>query len=108
MTQNHSYNTPEKGATDWHLPLNENFAQLDTDMEIRDADANRGSYEPKVGAKYLATDTGTVYVGDGGQWLVIGSLSSGDEISSDDVSRIDVQSSAPSNPSTGDLWIDTS
>jgi hypothetical protein len=59
---------PEEGASDWHEPLNENFRQYDTDIEIRDEEANRSNYEPVQGAKFLATDTGVVYTGDGDNW----------------------------------------
>lgn len=68
MTENHDYNTPEKGATDWHIPLNENFERIDGDVEIRDEDANRSEYTPKPGAKFLATDTENEYIGDGSEW----------------------------------------
>lgn len=74
MTDNHSYAAPTKGTADWHVPLNENFHKIDRDVEVRDVDANRDRYQPKVGAKFLATDLGTVYVGDGSQWQQIGSL----------------------------------
>lgn len=97
MTQNHNYETPEQGTLDWHVPLNDNFAALDTDIEIRDADANRGDYEPKQNAKYLATDTGDVYLGDGSAWQPLGSLTD-----------VTVGETKPSDPSEGDLWIDTS
>lgn len=66
---NHGYNTPSKGTTDWNVPLNENFKQLETDVEIRDADGNKGQYEPKDGALFRATDTGDVYLGDGSNWV---------------------------------------
>lgn len=68
MTDNHEYNVPEPGSLDWHVPLNDNFRQLDADVEIRDADANRSQYVPKTGAKYFATDTSAVYLGDGTTW----------------------------------------
>ena len=67
-TPNHGYNVPEEGAADWHRPLNENFEQYDTDIEIRDQEADRDDYEPKAGAKFVATDTGVVYLGDGTDW----------------------------------------
>lgn len=67
-TPNHGYKVPEKGDSDWHIPLNENFEQYDTDIEIRDQEANKGEYEPKQGAKFIATDTGVVYLGDGSSW----------------------------------------
>lgn len=68
MTSNHDYNTPAKGVVDWHVPLNENFHKIDTDVEIRDAEENLAQYTPKEGAKFLATDTGVRYLGDGSQW----------------------------------------
>lgn len=97
MTTNHDYNTPTEGTRNWDVPLNENFESLDTDVEIRDADANRSEYDPKAGAKYLATDTGDVYLGDGGSWNRLGSLRS-----------VTVSDSEPGDPSEGDVWIDTS
>ena len=100
MTDNHAYNTPTEGTLNWHVPLNDNFANLDVDVEIRDANENRGDYEPKQGAKFLATDTADVYVGDGSQWVRIGGLT--------DNPRISVQAGEPANPAEGDVWIDTS
>jgi len=69
-TPNHGYNRPDKGAIDWHLDLNENFENIDDDVEIRDTEANKGDYEPKKGAKYFATDTGGVYLGNGSSWVL--------------------------------------
>jgi hypothetical protein len=68
-TPNHGYNVPKEGAQDWHEPLNENFERYDTDIEIRDEAATLDDYEAEAGAKFLATDTGVVYVGDGSDWL---------------------------------------
>ncbi|MEF8902905.1 MAG: hypothetical protein V5A29_03065 [Haloarculaceae archaeon] len=73
MTDNHSYETPSKGEANWHVPLNSNFENLDTDVEIRDLEENRGSYAPKQGAKFLATDTESAFVGDGEDWVRLGS-----------------------------------
>lgn len=68
MTENHDYHTPEKGATDWHVPLNENFEKIDRGVEIRDEEAKLSEYTPKAGTKFLATDTETEYLGDGSEW----------------------------------------
>ncbi len=68
MTDNHRYDTPELGTNDWHVPLNRNFERLDTDVEIRDEEEMRRSYAPKLGAKFLATDTENEFVGDGEEW----------------------------------------
>ena len=66
------YNRPSEGAVDWHIPLNENFERLDRDVEIRDTEAARGEYDPVEGAKFLATDSGATYVGDGDDWTLVG------------------------------------
>jgi hypothetical protein len=68
MTENHTYNAPSEGAADWHIPLNENFTALDSDVEIRDTEENVSDYPPDAGNKYFATDTGKVFVGDGSEW----------------------------------------
>lgn len=68
MTDYHDLNTPAEGATDWHLPLNENFRQIDRRVEIRDVEAALSDYPPKEDAKFLATDTGTIYIGSGSEW----------------------------------------
>lgn len=80
MANNHGYNTPSKGSPNWDIPLNENFNKLDVDVEIRDLDDNKNGYDPKPGAKFLATDTGTIYIGDGSAWTDIGSISHEDTL----------------------------
>lgn len=37
-TPNHNLNRPEKGANDWHVPLNENFGDLDTILKGMSSD----------------------------------------------------------------------
>lgn len=69
---NHRYNTPQEGTLDWHIPLNENFQKLDRDVEIRDTEANLGGYTPAIGAKFLATDSGAIFTGDGSTWNLVG------------------------------------
>lgn len=99
MTTNHGYNTPERGAENWDEPINANFEALDAGVEIRDADANRTEYEPKQGAKFLATDTKAVYLGDGNAWNYLTTLGGIQ-------GRIYVQADEPDG-AEGDLWIDT-
>lgn len=70
-TPNHGYHTPSKGTEDWHVQLNDNFENIDTDVEIRDTESNKGEYEPKQGAKYEATDSGAVYQGNGTSWVLV-------------------------------------
>lgn len=100
MTQNHGYNTPDAGATDWDVPLNENFETLDGDVEVRDLAGARGDYAPRAGTKFLATDTGAVYLGDGSQWNHLGDVRPM-------AGGVAVQATAPSSPGSGDLWVDT-
>lgn len=68
----HRYETPDAGTLDWHVPMNDNFEALDTDVELRDVEANLDSYTPSDGAKFLATDSGAVYTGDGSAWSLVG------------------------------------
>ena len=68
MVNNHQYNTPQKGTRDWHTPLNENFKKLDVDVEVRDTESNLEDYQPKAGAKFFATDSEVIYIGDGTTW----------------------------------------
>ncbi|NUE03542.1 hypothetical protein HUB97_13720 [Halorubraceae archaeon YAN] len=89
------YNIPESGTSDWHIPLNENFENLERDVEIRDTESNLDEYEPKDGAKYLAVDTGKVYLGNGENWNTLGTI---DEVSgSVDSSSINGITSARTN-----------
>jgi hypothetical protein len=68
-TPNHDYNVPDAGTLDWHELLNANFEAFDNDIEIRDTgDPGTNGYTPADGAKYLDTDTGAVYLGDGSSW----------------------------------------
>jgi len=66
------YTTPNEGTLDWHVPLNENFEQLDRDVERRDEEANIDQYDPVAGAKFFATDSGAIYSGDGSAWTLVG------------------------------------
>ncbi len=96
-TDNQDYNVPTEGEADWHIPINENFKDLDTDVLLRDVESNIENYTPKTGAAFLATDTRKMFVGDGSNWNLLGYLSP---------VNISVQTSKPSSPSDGDIWID--
>lgn len=104
---NHRYNTPSEGATDWHVPLNENFRRLNADVEIRDREANRDGYEPAAGAKFLATDTGNRYVGDGSTWtrLPAPRRLAPQRTSVGDRFRLPTRSSDPGDAAVGELWM---
>ena len=82
MTDYHNLNTPEEGAADWHLPLNENFRTIDEKIELRDEAGARSDYPPKAGAKYFATDTGAQWIGDGDEWHRLASTGDSPEFNS--------------------------
>lgn len=100
MAGNHGYQTPEKGEADWHIPLNGNFEQLDSDVEIRDSESNLSSYEPKRGAKFLATDTGTRFYGTGNEWRELPVQ----DHSHEDGLTLPVTTSDPSEATVGNIW----
>jgi hypothetical protein len=92
-TPNHNYNTPSEGTSDWHIPLNQNFEQLDIDVEIRGPEAEKGNHDPKVGAKYEATDSGAVYYGDGNSWILANRTVN--ELRSENISTTQFQEKGP-------------
>lgn len=100
MTENHQYNTPTEGATDWHIPLNTNFEKLDRDVEIRDQESQLDSYQPKEGAKFFAVDTGHTFVGDGSSW----SRTPTSTLSVNDAFRLPVKGDDPDSAQEGQLW----
>jgi len=69
MTDYHGYNTPSEGIIDWHIPLNQNFEQIDADVEIRDIEENLTNYPAKENANLLATDTYRIYFSDVSSWV---------------------------------------
>lgn len=72
VTENHTYAEPEYKTSNYHIPLLENIDQYEIDIEVRGANATRTTYTPHTGAKFLATDTGDVYLGDGTGWNHLG------------------------------------
>jgi hypothetical protein len=100
MTDNHDYNTPKEGATDWHVPLNENFEELDVDVEVRDVEANRSNYDPNAGAAFVETDTGIVYLGDGSSWVPALSVGRAERGQSNGVDGVNVVMGHPVNATT--------
>lgn len=65
------YNQPEQGTTDWHIPLNENFQDLEIDVIYKEARAPDATQEdPATGAMFIDTREayGDIYIGDGSSW----------------------------------------
>jgi len=72
-TPNHDYTKPERGAEDWDDLLNQNFDDIDADVEIRDTGGpteGQNSYTPTQGAKYFDTQAGDIYLADGNTWTL--------------------------------------
>jgi len=68
QTTLHNWEVPVRGDTDYTETFDTLFDTLDNAVEIRDVAANRSDYNPDVDAKFVATDTGAVYIGDGSSW----------------------------------------
>ena len=91
------YNLPEDGADDWDVPVNENFAALEVDVELRGAGApGDNGVEPVAGQKYLDTDTGAVYISDGSTWTLLV-----------DPTRPSIVEASGSDPTDVNIWIRT-
>lgn len=63
------YNDPTTGIAEFNGKLAEVFDVLEVDVEYRDLNANRDNYTPRDNAKFLATDTADIYIGDGTNWI---------------------------------------
>ncbi|SFG72864.1 hypothetical protein SAMN04488063_2806 [Halopelagius inordinatus] len=100
MTLNHDYGTPAEGTTDWHVPLNENFASIDADVEVRDTEDALSQYAPNEGAKFFAVDTGRRYLGNGTDWVDIPSHSPSE-------TTLPRETEDPADAPVGALWYRT-
>jgi hypothetical protein len=77
-TSNHGYNTPEKGASNWHEPLNENFESLDADVIVKGPHGERPA-SPPAGTWYLSTDRNLITYYDGSSWNAVAGLGTATE-----------------------------
>jgi len=71
MTRNtakHDWTVPTAGDDDYEITFDELFTDFDTDIEVRDEEQFLSSYDPDLNAKFVATDTGNIYLGDGNSW----------------------------------------
>ena len=66
LTDNHEFDVFEHGAEIWEY--NREFEYLDKILTIRDEESEIWQYVPFEGARFIATDTGTMYDGDGFTW----------------------------------------
>jgi len=71
QTTLHNFNVPETGDADYADTFAQYFDSVDNAIEIRDTENNISNYEPQEGAKFTATDSGVIYIGDGSSWTQI-------------------------------------
>lgn len=82
LTDNHEFQLWADNEERWEH--RSDFETLEQRVWVRDEDAALNDYEPHDGALFLATDTETVYLGDGNSWTLkwnfsdIGSSGGGD------------------------------
>lgn len=67
-SDNHDYQLFEDNEEEWEHRTD--FENLDIDVEIRDTEESLNDYTPKNGALFRATDTGTIYLGNGDDWSI--------------------------------------
>jgi hypothetical protein len=68
-TDNHTFPTPDKADPDYADTFQQFFTQIDERVLISDIESNRSQYTPYEDAKFISTDSGTIYVGNGTSWI---------------------------------------
>lgn len=74
-TPNHDLDLYKQGTPDW--THRDDMERLEIAVEVRDVDAALNDYEPHNGAKFFATDTGDIYIGDGTDWNYVATVGGG-------------------------------
>lgn len=69
LTTNHGLQLWAAGELDWEH--RDDMQHIERTLTIRDFDANLSNYTPYDGARFEATDTGAIYLGDGSNWDAI-------------------------------------
>ena len=88
-TENHGYNTPERGARQWHIALNDNFRELDKDVPLRTTERELSEKTPFDGTLAVCTDSRELFVGDDDNWVPLGEMINPEESTARMESRID-------------------
>lgn len=98
-TDNHGLRLYSPGETDWsHKP---DMETIETRLIIRDTDANTSNYTAHADALYFATDTYSLYEGDGTSWNLVNF-----DVSDLTAATLDVGSGAVSVGAGGDLSLE--
>jgi len=72
-TDQHNWPTPDEGDSNYEDTFSDFFEELDDDVEIRGLDSDKSNYSAVDGARFFATDTEKLYIGDGSSWNHVGS-----------------------------------
>jgi hypothetical protein len=99
-TEKHGLNLPEKGTTDWNIPLNENFEKLDSAalLQVYDVETLKADYTPSDTTLAFVESKKEFWSGTGTKWVKVAQLSP-------HTPDVYVQSSEPASASEGDVWI---
>lgn len=112
-TDNHEFQIWEYGERPWnHIA---DFEKLEERLAVRDAESNRSDYTAYDGARFIATDTGAVYDGNGSSWTlsdrevnnldVQTDLSVGDDLTVSDVLTVNGSADISSGSISTDLSV---
>lgn len=69
LTTNHGLQLWAAGELDWEHRAD--MQSIERTLTVRDFDANHANYTPYDGARFEATDTNAIYLGDGTAWNAI-------------------------------------
>lgn len=113
-TDNHELNKYTSGEENWtHSP---DMQTIEERLTVRDTEANRSNYTPHAGARFIATDTGAIYDGDGGSWNLadrkVSQVRTATIVDDDDGTTYDVGAALTGGGTVSDdpdyLWADDS
>lgn len=99
-TEKQNLSLPQKGTTDWNIPLNENFKKLDAAaiLQVTTVDELRSNYTPTDQTFAFIEQAREFWAGTGSTWVRVGYVK---QTKPD----LFVQSTEPGNASEGDVWI---
>jgi len=97
-TTQHGWPTPDEGESNYEDTFADFFEQIDDAVEIRGVDSDKSNYSAVAGAKYFATDTEKLYIGDGSSWNHVGSTGKNPTFDSIDTESLPNTYSGSFNP----------
>lgn len=99
-TEKQNLDLPAEGATDWHIPLNDNFEKLDASaiLQVSTVDELESTYTPTDETFAFIEQSREFWSGTGSQWVRVGYVKQ-------TAHDVYVQSSEPDGAEEGDLWV---